>query len=172
MGPRGILMLQCVVHTAVRMVVLAGLVVGMAVVLTPPARALIEIDVTRGVVEPIPVAMPVFAGSNGNAGSEVVSVALADLERSGLFKRVDPAAFIQRDATVSAPPRFADWRPINAQVLVVGQITAAGGGQVQAGFRIWDVFAGEQIGNGWQFTTKSDNIRRLAHLVADRKSVV
>ena len=130
-----------------------------------PASALIEIDVTRGVVEPIPVAMPTFAGSG--AGSEIVNVALADLESTALFKRVDPSAFIQRDASVTQPPRFADWRPINAQVLVVGEVSDAGGGKVRAGFRIWDVFAGEQIGNGWQFTTKSANVRRLAHLVAD-----
>ncbi len=151
-----------------KLVALAALVAALSLVLTPrPASALIEIDVTRGVVEPIPVAMPTFAGADANIGSEVVSVALADLERSGLFKPVNPAAFIQRDASVSQPPRFTDWRPINAQVLVVGEVTNAGGGRVQAGFRIWDVFAGEQIGNGWQFTTRSDNVRRLAHLVAD-----
>ena len=165
---KGTKMVQHSLRALCNFVAAAGLAAALAVVLTPrPASALIEIDVTRGVVEPIPVAMPVFSGPDSKAGSEVVGVALADLERSGLFKRVDPAAFIQRDANVNQPPRFTDWRPINAQVLVVGQITLAGGGQVRAGFRLWDVFAGEQIGDGWQFTTKSANLRRLAHLVAD-----
>jgi len=168
MQTRGAKMLALPMKAVCNWVALAALTAALAVVMMPkPASALIEIDVTRGVVEPIPVAMPVFSGPDAKAGAEVVSVAMADLERSGLFKRVDPAAFIQRDTTVSAPPRFVDWRPINAQVLVVGQISRAGGGQVQAGFRLWDVFAGEQIGDGWQFTTKSDNLRRMAHLVAD-----
>lgn len=167
---KGTKMLKHPVTALCRGMATCAFVLAIALVLVPrPASALIEIDVTRGVVEPIPVAMPVFSGLDGKAGAEVVAVAMADLERSGLFKRVDPAAFVQRDASVAATPRFVDWRPINAQVLVVGQISSAGGGKVQVGFRIWDVFAGQQLGDGegWQFTTESKNLRRMAHLVAD-----
>ena len=165
---KGAKMLKQVFKSVCTFSSMSALIAGFALVVLPnSASALIEIDVTRGVVEPIPVAMPVFSGTDAKISSEVVSVAMADLERSGLFKRIDPAAFIQRDTSVAAPPRFVDWRPINAQVLVIGQVSRVGGGRIQAGFRLWDIFSSEQIGDGWQFTTKSDNLRRLAHLVAD-----
>ena len=45
----------------------------------------------------------------------------ADLERSGLFQPLDPASFIDRVRDLNAPPRFQDWRVINAQALVVGR---------------------------------------------------
>ena len=48
-------------------------------------------------------------------------VVRADLERSGLFKPIDPAAHIQSPEQLrNAAPRFVDWRQINAQALVHG----------------------------------------------------
>jgi TolB protein len=62
-------------------------------------------------------------------------------------------------------PRFPDWRQINAQALVTGRVTQ-GEGRLKAEFRLWDVFAGQQL-HGQQYTTTADNWRRIAHIISD-----
>ncbi|MBB4303017.1 TolB protein [Rhodobium orientis] len=133
-----------------------------------PASALIEIDITQGVIEPLPIALPDFVGSGASAeiGRNITNVISNDLKNSGLFKPLDPAAFIQKNPDVSQPPRFGDWRVIDAQALVVGAVTQQPDGRLKVEFRLWDVFAGEQM-TGQQYFTSPDNWRRIAHIVAD-----
>lgn len=133
-----------------------------------PARALIEIDITQGQVEPLPIALPDFSAEGGgtDVAADMTAVIAADLRRSGLFKPLDPAAFIQKNMSVNTTPRFGDWRTIGAQALVSGSVTRQSDGRLRAEFRLWDVFASEQM-LGQQFYTTPENWRRLAHIIAD-----
>ena len=90
----------------------------------------------------------------------------ADLERSGLFQPIDAKAFIDKDAATRTPPRFSDWRVINAQALVTGSAEVQPDGRLQVEFRLWDVFAEQQL-TGLRYTTTQQNWRRIAHIVAD-----
>ena len=151
----------------------AGLLIFMlaAALLWPmkSAHAVVEIDITRGSLKPIPMAIPIFTGASLNdqkLGSDIAGVVIADLERSGLFKLVDPAAYIERISSLSQTPRFGDWRTINAQALLVGRISREASGRLRAEFRLWDIFAGKQLA-GQQFFTQSRNWRRVGHLIAD-----
>jgi TolB protein len=134
-----------------------------------PARAELRIDITRGKVEPMPIAIPSFSGSGGDenqAGQEIAGVVSADLERSGLFRPLDPRSFIQNVATTDAQPRFGDWRLISAQALVTGTIRTQGDGRLRVESRLWDVFAEQQL-SGFGYTTTRQNWRRIAHIIAD-----
>ena len=133
-----------------------------------PAQALIEIDITQGTVEPLPIALPDFApeGADAQLARELTAVIANDLRRSGLFKPLDPASFIEKGITANSSPRFGDWRIINAQALVAGSLARQADGRLRAEFRLWDVFAGEQM-LGQQFFTTQENWRRLAHIIAD-----
>ncbi|MDD2324782.1 MAG: Tol-Pal system beta propeller repeat protein TolB [Alphaproteobacteria bacterium] len=134
-----------------------------------PAQAEVRIDITRGVVEPIPIAIPAFYGAGGNEaqfGRDIAKVVTADLVRSGLFSAVDPKSFIQDRDSLLVAPRFADWRVLNAQSLVVGRIEAQADGRLKVEFRLWDVF-GEQQMTGLAYFTIPNNWRRVAHIVAD-----
>ena len=134
------------------------------------AQAVLELDITEGIVEPLPIAISEFYGATPAAqqrGREIADVVSADLERSGLFRPIDRRAFIQSPDELRGLPRFADWRQINAQALVSG--TVAGGeegGDLEVEFRLWDVFAGIQM-RGLRLATSSDNWRRVAHQIAD-----
>ncbi len=128
------------------------------------ARAELHIDVTRGKVEPMPIALPDFSG--GGVAQQITQVISADLERSGLFKPIDPKAFVDKDAATRVPPRYGDWRVINAQALVTGSTEVEGDGRLRVSFRLWDVFAEQQLA-GLQYTTTQENWRRIAHIVAD-----
>ncbi|WP_460081337.1 Tol-Pal system beta propeller repeat protein TolB [Roseibium sp. LAB1] len=139
------------------------------VVIAPlPAAALVEIDITQGNIEPLPIALPSFSaeGGDGKLAADMTSVIAADLKRSGLFRPLDPASFIQKNMSVNSTPRFGDWRQISAQALVTGTVTKQPDGRLRAEFRLWDVFASEQM-LGQQFYTTPDNWRRLAHIIAD-----
>ncbi|MEQ9572923.1 MAG: Tol-Pal system protein TolB, partial [Nitratireductor sp.] len=107
------------------------------VLTTQPARALVEIDVNKGVIEPLPIAITEFL-SGDTLGKEISDIVAADLQRSGLFAPIDRGAFIEKISNPDAAPRFEDWKVINAQALVTGRVTQESDGRVRAEFRLWD----------------------------------
>jgi len=131
--------------------------------LVTPARAEIEVDVNRGDIQPLPIAVPALSG--GQVGADIARVITANLESSGLFRPLDPAAFIERDLNVAVTPRFPDWKAINAQALINGAVVDEGG-RLRVDFRLWDVFSEQQL-LGLQFTASSENWRRIAHKISD-----
>lgn len=141
----------------------AGLT-GLAAAATP-AWALVEININKGNVEPLPIAVTDFV-SGGDLGAKITDVIAADLKRSGLFAPVSKQAFIEKISNPDQPPRFEDWKVINAQALVTGRVTQEGDGRLRAEFRLWDTFANQQM-TGQQFYTQPENWRRVAHIIAD-----
>ena len=135
------------------------------VALMLPAQAKVEIDLTRGNVEPLPIAIPTFIGNTPMA-KQIAEVVTADLQRSGLFAPIDQAAFIEKINDPNARPQFANWTAIKAQALVVGAVLSDGGGRFKTQFRLYDTFGSEQI-EGQQYSTNQDNWRRVAHIIAD-----
>src|SRR5580765_7280425 len=142
---------------------IAAIALGMTAVATLPARALVEINVNKGNVEPLPIAVTDFQGELGAQISDIVS---ADLKRSGLFAPIDKSAFIEKIANPDAQPRFDDWKVINAQALVTGSVGKEADGRIRAQYRLWDTFAGQQM-SGEQFFANDANTRRVAHIIAD-----
>ncbi|MBX9465665.1 MAG: Tol-Pal system protein TolB [Aquamicrobium sp.] len=141
------------------------LAAGLALAASQPARAVLEIDITQGVVEPLPIAITDFVSSDA-IGQEIAAVITADLKRSGLFAPIDKAAFIENVSNPDAAPRFDDWKVINAQAIVTGRVTKEADGRLRAEFRLWDTFAGQQL-VGEQFFANPANWRRVAHIIAD-----
>jgi TolB protein len=134
------------------------------------AAAVVQVDITQGRVQPLPIAITDFVGGSGGdaeVARNISGVVSADLQRSGLFAPIDHKAFIEHIVNVDQPPRFGDWRTINAQALVTGRATRQGDGRIRAEFRLWDVFAGQQL-VGQQFYASAENWRRIAHIIADQ----
>ena len=133
------------------------------------AEAQLRVDITRGNVQPVPIAIPFFmggAGSPDELSQNVSQVITADLRRSGLFAPIDPAAFVEPLVPPDGTPNFANWRPLNAQALVAGRVAQTADGRIVAEFRLWDVFSGQQL-TGQQFFANPQNWRRVAHIIAD-----
>jgi TolB protein len=148
----------------------AGAAAGALAGATPrPAKAALRLDVTQGTVQPLPIALPDFAGGSPaefEMARNITQVITANLRRSGLFAPIDPAAYIEKTVNIDATPRFPDWRILNAQGLVTGRLTRQGDGRLKAEFRLWDVFAGQQL-FGQQYFTTPENWRRIAHIISD-----
>ncbi|MBN9289612.1 MAG: Tol-Pal system protein TolB, partial [Hyphomicrobium denitrificans] len=130
------------------------------------AQAQLKGTQTEGTIAPIPIAIPLFVGDDPQLAANVSDVLQADLERSGLFRPLDRASFLEQIRDVNAVPRFGDWRSVQADALVVGRIVNAGDGRVGAEFRLWDVASGKQLA-GQRFSTSAQNWRRIAHMIAD-----
>lgn len=121
----------------------------------------------QGTVAPIPIAVPAFVGDDPGLAADVAHVVMADLERTGLFRPLDQASFLENVRDVNALPRFPDWRQIGAEALAVGRVVRTPDGRLSAEFRLWDVATGKQLA-GQRFTVGGQNWRRLAHLVGDQ----
>ena len=130
-----------------------------------PALADISIDVNQAAVQPLPIAIPSFGGLP--VGAEISGVVTADLDRSGLFRPLDPATFRAAPPDVSqAPASFDAWKAISAQALLVGQVSSGADGRLNVDFRLWDVYAGDQL-LGLRLTATPDSWRTIAHQIAD-----
>jgi TolB protein len=150
-------------------VLLACLVPGGLAAGAGAAQAELRIDVTEGRADPMPIAISDFSSQDtksANIGRDMASVISANLERSGLFAPVDPNAFIQSLVPLNVRPKFADWRILNAQALVHGAVVVQGDGQLRVEFRLWDVFAEQQMVGNAYFTVPA-NWRRVAHIISD-----
>jgi TolB protein len=148
-----------------RIVVILLVLVGNAAAV----HAEVSIDITRGTVEALPLAVTDFHGivaPEQEVGRNIAAVVSANLERSGLFLPLDKRAFIQTAASLRVRPRFSDWRVINAQALVQGNVKLQQDGQLRVEFRLWDVFSEAQM-RGRAFVTVSENWRRVAHMISD-----
>jgi len=127
------------------------------------------IDVDRARAAPIPIAIPDLSGGDGASsqlGRDIAGVITNDLARSGLFRPIDHAAFVDAGQPPSATPNFQNWRVTGAQALVTGRAEAQGGGNIRVEFRLWDVLPQAQI-QGTAYTTTQANWRRIAHIMAD-----
>ena len=142
------------------------------------AFAVVEIDITRGNLEPLPIAISplhIESGSKDikqggkvikNVGEEIAKVIEVNFKRSGLFNPLKKESFVQNPDIAHIKPRFEDWRLIKAQALVTGKVTVSED-KLRAEFRLWDVIAAKEMA-ALAFSTTPDNWRRVAHIISDK----
>jgi TolB protein len=128
-----------------------------------PALADITVDVNQAAVQPLPIAIAPFDGPQ--VGAQISGVVAADLARSGLFRPLDAATF-REQPNVSVTPTFDSWKAISAQALLVGGVSTGADGRLSVDFRLWDVYAGDQL-VGTRLTATPDSWRTIAHQIAD-----
>ncbi|AHM04232.1 tolB protein precursor [Roseibacterium elongatum DSM 19469] len=131
----------------------------------------LRLEITEGVIEPLPFALPQFIAENGAAGdvaADITRVIAADLRGTGLFRQIPPDAYISTVTNFASPVQYADWQAINAQALITGSVEARGDGTIVVRFRLFDVFSQAPLGEGLQFSGSVESWRRMAHTVADQ----
>ena len=142
------------------------------------AFSLIEVDITRGNLSPLPVAVsPLSIDSESkesfekllkkkNIGAEISLVVENNLLKTGLFNPLDKDAFLQNPNIAHLKPRFEDWALIKAQALITGKVTLVNE-KLRVEFRLWDVLAGKEM-MALAFTTVPTNWRRVGHIITDK----
>ena len=141
--------------------------------LTTNAIALIEIDITEGNREPLPIAISDFFYDEVDSlklneiSNNLSDVVKADLERCGLFAPINEDAFIQKNSAMHLRPRFEDWRLIKSQALVTGKLKIVDEDKLRVEFRLWDTLAEKEI-EALVLITTLDNWRRISHMISDK----
>ncbi|WP_224813851.1 Tol-Pal system beta propeller repeat protein TolB [Hasllibacter sp. MH4015] len=131
----------------------------------------LRLEITEGVIEPLPFALPTFIAESTGASdvaADISRVITADLRGSGLFRPIPAEAHIAQVTSFNAPVSYPDWQAINAQALITGAVEQRSDGQLVVRFRLFDVFSQAPLGEGLQFVGPADSWRRMAHTVADQ----
>lgn len=131
----------------------------------------LRIEITEGVIEPVPIAVAPFIAENAAAADyarEIAAVVSADLTGTGLFRDVPQSAYISQITGFDAAVSYADWKAINVEALVVGSVTLSSDSKLLVKFRLFDIFTGAPLGDGLQFAGDTNSWRRVAHKVADQ----
>jgi TolB protein len=130
----------------------------------------IRITITQGVIEPMPVALPVFIAETPNAvevARNLTGVVRNDLIGTGLFREIPRSAHVSKITSFSSPVQFSDWQVINADALITGSVSVSNSDKVTVMFRVYDVFSQQELGSGLRFSGSANSWRRIAHKVAD-----
>jgi TolB protein len=152
-----------------RRVILAGLG-ALAAAPFRTAMAQSRVVIQNGETAPIPIAIPPFipgGPDDTEAANGIAKVISDNLARSGLFTPVDPPAFPERITDIDTAPQFGGWRTAKAQALVVGQAKKQDDGQIQVGFRLWDIETQQDMVDR-AFSSPPQNWRRIAHIISDQ----
>ncbi len=138
--------------------------------------ALIEVDITRGNLDPLPIAVsPLHVDVKSQdykdikikeLGENISSIIEKNFKGTGLFNPLKKEAFVQKPDIAHLKPRFEDWRLIKAQALVTGKLLIKDG-KLKVEFRLWDLAAAQEM-TALAFTTTPSNWRRVAHIISDK----
>ena len=140
--------------------------------------ALIQVDITRGNLDPLPIAIsPLHVDTEStevikvndqeiNVGSEISKIIENNFKNSGLFYPLNNESFVQKPDIAHLKPRFEDWKLIKAQALVTGKVLITKE-KLRVEFRLWDVVASKEM-VAVAFSTIPNNWRRVAHIISDK----
>ena len=147
-------------------------------ILSNSAKALVEVDITRGNLDPLPIAVSPLHIESGsidikteqeiikNVGERISEVIEVNFKRSGLFNPLKKDSFVQKPDIAHVKPRFEDWRLIKAQALVTGKVKVSED-KLRVEFRLWDTVAAKEM-IALAFSTTPKNWRRVAHIISDK----
>jgi len=129
------------------------------------ARAVIEIEITQGGDNAIPIAVVPFGGvSLDELPIDIAAIVAADLQRSGNFAPLNRADLIDRPAS-GERPRFEDWRVTGSDFLLLGSVRRDGDGWLVE-FQLYDVLQ-KSLMSGFRFPVTDQTLRSASHRIAD-----
>ena len=131
------------------------------------AYSLVEVDITRGNLDPLPIAVSplslekkdeielkkindqILALENinlelDNLGSKISELIENNLKKTGLFDTLSKDAFLQKPDIAHLKPRFEDWTLIKAQALITGKVSVQNE-KLTVEFRLWDVLSAKEM---------------------------
>ena len=137
-----------------------------AALLAPLAHAALQIEITSGVRDPVPIAVVPFAAAPQADGSlDVAQVVQHDLEGSGRFKAL-PRARMPGQPTRAADVVAADWKNLGSDYVVVGRVSVLPDGQLAVDFDLVNTLTGAHVASQ-RFSGPASALRNAAHKVSD-----
>ncbi|MCX8048294.1 MAG: Tol-Pal system beta propeller repeat protein TolB [Methylohalobius sp.] len=136
----------------------------LALVWGSDARAVLTIEITKGIEGAIPIAVVPF-GANSALPVDVAQVIQEDLARSARFKPLPKDDMLTRP---TAPEQilWQSWRVLGQDYLVIGQVQPVGAERFEVQFYLYDVFSGQELIN-YRLPVGTKDLRRAAHKISD-----
>ncbi|MBJ56931.1 MAG: Tol-Pal system beta propeller repeat protein TolB [Rickettsiales bacterium] len=129
----------------------------------------LEINVTDGKIEPIPIAVTKFNYSDAKEkelSNKIFEIIQSNLLNSGLFNSISNKAFLQDEKEVFVQPLFKDWSLIDANLIVSGEIRNEKN-MITIRLKLWDVYREKLILSKRISNINDKRWRLLAHLVSN-----
>jgi TolB protein len=135
-------------------------------VLCPRSWAELVVEVTKGQDDAIPIAIVPFNSPTEAAASfDVAQLVGDDLARSGRFKSMARTDMIEQPH-MGANIAFDDWRRLNNDYIVVGQVQLLGPDRYNIVFEVYNVLNRQRL-LGYQISANKAGLRLASHQVAD-----
>lgn len=129
------------------------------------ARADLEITISGGQTSAQPIAIVPFSAPEG-VTFDVAKVIDADLARTGTFRTLPRADMLEKPTDLSGV-NYTNWRQINMDTLVIGQMKQEAGGKISMRFFLLDTVRGQQLMAFDMPAVPPEQLRRGAHQIAD-----
>ena len=147
-----------------RVVARAAALLAILLCAAPLAHAELQITITSGVRDPVPIAIVPFAAP-ANAGPDLTEVVQHDLEGSGRFRA------LARERMPATPNRAEDvaapaWKAVGSDYVAVGRVTALDGGNFALDFELVNTLTGTRVA-AQRFVGGPAALRNAAHRVSD-----
>lgn len=147
-----------------------SLIVGLMIFFSGPALAALDIDITRGVVRAIPIAIAPFDVNNPNGPNDMARIIANDLSHSGQFQVFPPNRLPQQPHDADAISSDL-WKTLGLDDLVIGRMTPVGSAQIKVDMTLLDLFHSNQstptILLQKSYTISNSQTRALAHHISD-----
>lgn len=131
---------------------------------TLTSHAALDIEITGGSAQQIPIAVVPF-GNGNSIKDNMADIINADLRRSGLFRLLDTRG-MPNQPTNATQVKPAEWAALQAQAVVVGSVSPLAGGKLKVSFQLVDVLKQRKLAD-MDFQLKPKHARMTAHKIAD-----
>jgi len=132
------------------------------------AHAQVELNISGAEVKGIPIAIVPFKVLDGSEiEHQIHDVVAFDLRASGKFEPIAANNYLSNPSR-NEEVQWKDWRFIEAEVLVIGEIWTLGPDKYEVQFQMYDIAREQRIGNGKRISGLSGaDLRTAAHVVSD-----
>ncbi len=143
-----------------------GSILAVLALAAAPARAELQVNVTQGVTDPIPIAIVPFGRAvPADTGLDLAGVVQHDLESSGRFRAMQRRDMLTTP-TRAADVQAADWKAAGNDYVLVGRVTAPSANELDVDCDLINTLTGQRIG-GKRFIATGASLRNAAHMVSD-----
>ena len=143
------------------LLLIAGLVAG------PAAAQSLNVQIVGGLKTATPIAVVPFAQQGGSPlPTDIADVIRNDLNRCGKFRSLAVSEIVEQPSQGS-DIKFATWRLLKQDYLVIGRIKDAGNGMVTVEYELWDVNRQQRLLGSSMGPASVSDLRSVAHQIAD-----
>ncbi|WP_455199721.1 Tol-Pal system beta propeller repeat protein TolB [Kaarinaea lacus] len=126
----------------------------------------LTIEITQGVESALPVAIVPFAVQGAKQPpDDIAKIVSMDLARTGRFDPMDEKDMLANPSQPDAI-KFQNWRLMQREALVIGNIKNVGGDKFAISFWLFDVYKSKQLA-AYNISGTGSNFRAAAHKISD-----